>query len=231
MRPVDPHDPVRHGARYSVAVLALLLAACTGNSAKSKADLTPSTPSTSISSATPSTPPSTSATTKPSTTPRPTSSTSLGGDCTSVLPVLSVDRAVGKTVAGQTAFVVDAPNYAIGQVERVNCQYGLTTPKGKKTTSTPLVEVSVSLYDTSAHASARVAATKETWREGGAVPHPVTVAGHPGVVLIGHGSPLLVLGVGARTVAVSIAATLVTAARRDAVLTALAGGALRGAGG
>ena len=69
-----------------------------------------------------------------------------------------------------------------------------------------------------------MAATKETWLEGGAVPHTVTVHGHPGVVLIGFGSPLLVLGVGARTVAVTVSPALVTAARRDAVMTALAGG-------
>ena len=179
---------------------------------------------------TPSTP-STPATTKPSTTPHPTSSTSLGGDCTSVLPLLTVDRLVGKTVVGKTAFVINIPNYALGQVERVNCQYGLVIPKGKKVASAPQVEVSVSLYDTNAHAAARVAATKETWLEGGAVPHAVTVHGHPGVVLVGFGSPLLVLGAGARTVAVSISPTLVTAAKRDAVMTALAGGALSGAGG
>ena len=148
-----------------------------------------------------------------------------------MLPVISVDHAVGKTVAGTTAFVVDAPDYAVGQVQRVNCQYGLVTPKGKKTPSAPQVEVSASLYDTTAHATARVAATQETWREHGALPHSVTVRGHPGTVLIGYGSPLLVLGVGARTVAVSIAPTLVTAARRDVVLIALAAGALSGAGG
>jgi hypothetical protein len=148
-----------------------------------------------------------------------------------VLPLLTVDRAVGKTVPGRTSFIVNVPDYTIGQVERINCQYGLVTPKGKTAPTAPLVEASVSLYDTNAHANARVAATKETWREHGATPHAVTVSGHPAVVLTGYGSPLLVLGVGARTVALSVSATLVPAARSDAVMVSLAASALHGAGG
>lgn len=145
--------------------------------------------------------------------------------------MLTVDRAVGKTVPGKTAFIVNVPDYTIGQVERINCQYGLVTPAGKTAPAAALVEASVSLYDTNAHANARVAATKEAWREHGATPHAVTVAGHPAVVLTGYGSPLLVLGVGARTVALSVAAKLVPAARRDAVLVSLGASALHGAGG
>lgn len=224
----------RRAARPAVALTLMLgLAACTSN-AGSSAKKTPSAslagPST-TSAATPSSPASTSTTTTKPTRPKPTSSTSLGGDCPTVLPLVTVDRAVGKAVPGKTSFIVDLPAYPIGQVERINCQYGLVTPKGTTTPSAPLVEASVSLYDTTAHANARVRATRETWREHGASPHAVTVAGRPAVVLIGYGSPLLVLGVGSRTVALSVAPTLVPAARRDAVLTALAASALHGAGG
>ena len=165
------------------------------------------------------------------TTPKPTSTTTLGGDCSSVLPLLDVDKAVAKTVPGKTAFIVNVPDYSIFQVERVNCQYGLVTAKGKTTPAAPLVEASVSLYNTNAHATARVDATIETWREHSAVPHKVTVAGHPGVVLTGYGTPLLVLGVGPRTFAIGISSALVAAARQDAVLVELATSALHGSGG
>ena len=148
-----------------------------------------------------------------------------------MLPLLTVDKVVGKPVPGKTQFVIDAPDATIGQVERINCQYGLVVPKGKKVPGPPQVEVSVSLYDTNAHAAARVAATKETWREHGAVPQTVTVRGRAGVVLIGYGPPLLVLGAGGRTVAVTVAAALVPAARRNVVMVALASSALSGAGG
>lgn len=225
------------GAVATVAVTLVsvtLVAGCTSSSpsAQKRTSLSASsTSATSTPSLTPSITTSTTTATTASTSPKPTSSTSLGGDCAAVLPVVAVDRAVGKTVPGQTAFVINVPDYSIGQVERVNCQYGLVTPKGKTVASAPLVEASVSLYDTSAHAATRVAATQETWREHQAIPHAVTVAGHRGVVLVGYGPPLLVLGVGARTLAISAATTLVPAARTDAVLVALAASALRGAGG
>ncbi len=221
-------------AVLAAALTVLLgLTACTGDSASPSSQTSSTTGSASSASATTTAtaPSSTATTTAKPTTPKPTSSTSLGGDCPAVLPVLTVDKAVGKTVPGRTSFIVNVPDYTIGQVERINCQYGLVTPAGKTTPGAPLVEASVSLYDTNAHASARVAATTETWREHGAIPHAVTVAGHPAVVLVGYGVPLLVLGVGARTLALGVSATLVPAARRDAVMVSLAASALHGAGG
>ena len=225
------------GRRAAVlpAALTLLLglAACTGNSASSGSTTSSTAGSTSsvTTSATVASSASTATTTAKPTTPNPTSSTTLGGDCAAVLPLLTVDRLVGKTVAGRTEFIVNLPDHTIGQVERINCLYGLVVPPGKTTYAAPLVDAIVSLYDSSAHANARVAATKETWREHGAAPHAVTVAGHPAVVLLGYGSPLLVLGVGARTLALSVSATLVPSARRDAVMVSLAASALHGAGG
>ena len=218
----------------SILALPISLTACTSDSASSgKHTLSASNSSSSATlpatgSSASTTAKSTSAT---STTPKPTSSTSLRGDCPAVLPVVTVDRAVGKPLPGTTSFIVNLPDATIGQVERINCRYGLAARKVTAKPSLPLVEASVSLYDTAAHAAARVAATRETWREHGASPHAVTVAGHPAVVLTGYGSPLLVLGVGARTVVVSVSPTLVTAARLDSVLLSLAASALRGAGG
>ena len=239
--PTDAPGPVdrTHGRAAGIAALLILLlglTACTSHAASAN-KTTPSTTGSGASATGSATGSATSTTTTRSTsatptTPKPTSSTTLGGDCPAVLPVVTVDRVVGKPVPGKTSFIVNLPDYPIGQVQRINCQYGLATPAGKTTPpSAPLVEASVSLYNTAAHATARVAATRETWREHGASPRAVTVAGHPAVVLTGYGSPLLVLGVGARTVALSVAATLVPATRLDAVLTSLAASALHNAGG
>jgi hypothetical protein len=231
----DESNPRRFGGLLAAALaLSLGLVACTGGSASPNSNTTStagSTASLSTTLASSSASESTPTASLTPTTPNPTSSTTLGGDCATVLPVLAVDRLVGKTVPGRTELVVNLPDHTIGQVERISCLYGLLLPKGKTTYAAPLVEAIVSLYDTTAHANARVAATKETWREHGATPHAVTVAGHPAVVLTGFGSPLLVLGAGARTVALSMSATLVPAARRDAVMVSLAASALHGAGG
>ena len=167
----------------------------------------------------------------PKPTPKPTSSQTLGGDCSSILPVTAVDKAVGAAVPGKTAFIVNQPDPTIDQVERVNCRYGLVDPpKGKKAGPAP-VEVSVSLYASSASAAKRIDATEEEWRQNSAHPHTVQVAGHNGTVLLGYGDPLLVLAVGPRTVAASIAPTVTKPANVDAVLAGLAAAALRGAGG
>ncbi len=167
----------------------------------------------------------------PTASPSPTSSTTLGGACDTVLPVTAVDAAVGTPVAGKAVFIINQPDSAAGQVERINCQYGVApVKKGSKTTAAK-VEVSVSLYASDAEAAARVSSTLEQWRQNGATPHAVSVGGHPATVLTGYQSPLLVVGSGPRTVAVTMVATLVAGAKLDSVMAGIAAAALSGSGG
>lgn len=148
-----------------------------------------------------------------------------------MLPQSAVDQAVGRLVLGQTSFIVNIPDATIGQVERIDCQYGLAAAKkGKKAAPAP-IEVSVSLYASSALAAKRIAATEEEWRQNGAIPHAVKVGTHPGIVLTGNGNPLLIVADGPRTVAADIVPSVVKANKIDSVLAALAASALRGAGG
>ena len=142
-----------------------------------------------------------------------------------------MDKAVGTPVPGKTAFIVNLPDATIGQVERVNCRYGLAAAAPGKKAPNALVEVSVSLYESRSAAAKRISATEEEWRQNSASPHTVQVAGHPATVLTGYGDPLLVVAAGPRTVAASIDPSVAKPAARDRVLVALAAAALRGAGG
>lgn len=213
-----------------VAAAALTCAACSGGSSKkSPATMTVTTsvtPTVSPTAGTSGTP-----TVSPTKSAKPTSSTTLGGDCFSILPVTAVDRAVGAPVLGKTAFIVNEPDASVGQVERVNCRYGLRPAAAGKKAPPARVEVSVSLYASNSLAIKRIDATEEEWRQNGATPHAVKVARSGGIVLTGFGNPLLVVAAGPRTVAVNIAPDVTKTANQDKVLTALAAAALSGAGG
>lgn len=212
--------------RVLILAMCVVCAACSSSkpSAPATVTVTASAPGGSGSSArTPGSPASSS--------PRPTPTTSLRGTCDSVLPSIAVDQAVGVTIVGRTAFIVNEPDRKAGQVRRLNCRYGIAAVRaGSKQTDTK-VEVSISLYATDAQAASRVSGTEQEWRGQGAVPHAVRVAGHAATILTGYGKPLLVVADGPRTVAVTLASTVVSAARLDAALTAVAASALRGSGG
>ena len=205
--------------------------------------------------ATPSTSASTSATksgvapAKKTTAPRPKTPVPTLSRCDAVLPLSEVDKAVGHAVAGATAFVVNQPDPTIHQLARINCQYGLasaapaasSTAKPTKPTppasraaaasAVPQVEVSVSLYTTTAAAAARITATDSDWTSRGAKAHQVSVAAHPATVLVGYGRPLLVLAAGIRTVAVNVRPGTVPSGKLDAVMAQIARSALAGSGG
>ncbi len=162
--------------------------------------------------------------------------------CETVLPSTAVDKAMLRHVSG-SASVVNKPDPTIGQLARINCQYGLSAPLPASAHATrtpaatapagavPQVEVSVSLYATKADAAARITATDSQWRSQGASAHRVIVGTHPATVLTGYGRPLLVLASGVRTVAVNVRPGTVTANRVDAALTQIAQSALSGSGG
>jgi hypothetical protein len=213
---------VRYGV---VAVIALLpISACT-KAAKPSATVTVTVtvaPPTSVAR-------SSAATSRP-TTPATTPMTTLVGTCDSVLPLPDVEDALGREISGKTAFVVGVPEKNIGRLAYLNCRYGLGS--GTVGAGVPQVEIGVSLYASAAQASQRLSDTVGAYRSNGATRTPVTVAGNVGALLTGGGAPnysvpLLVVAAGQRTVAVSVAATLASAADRQRRMSAVAALALQ----
>lgn len=153
-----------------------------------------------------------------------------------------MDRAFGRPLTGGTSFIVNKPDPSIGQIARINCQYGvkatpgpLPKPSGipKSTAATaptpvPQVEVSVSEYASAKQATGRISATSDEWRAHSAVAHMVKVGSHPATVLIGYGPPLLVLATGTHTIAVNVLASATPSGKLDSVLNAIAQAALQG---
>jgi len=163
---------------------------------------------------------STSASTKPTTTAKP----SLGGQCDDLLPVTTIDTAIGLPVIGKTSFIIGIPEPNIGRLVRLFCRYGISAPaRGKPAVAK--VEISLSLYDTSAQAASRVRSTIEDYRSHGATPRDSVVGTYPATILVGYGNPTLVASAGPRTVAVTIDPKLI-ATGRDVSLVAVAKAAL-----
>jgi hypothetical protein len=140
-----------------------------------------------------------------------------------LLPVSTIDDAIGLPVIGSTSFIIGIPEPNIGRLVRLLCRYGISSPaKGKP--AVPKVEISLSLYATSAQAGSRVRGTIEDYRSHGATQSATTVGQFPGTILVGYGSPTLVAMAGPRTVAVTIDPKLV--AGRAGALAAVAKAAL-----
>lgn len=146
-----------------------------------------------------------------STAPAPSSSTPattiLPGSCDNLLPMSAVEGALGRAIAGRTAFVVGVPEKDIGRISYLNCRYGL--PADAK--GAAKVEIGVSLYQSAALAAKRIPATIDDYvTNHGAQQKPATVGGKPATVLTGgtgsgYDIPTIVLSSGQRTIAVSVA--------------------------
>ena len=150
---------------------------------------------------------------------------SLGGTCEDLLPVGTVEDAIGRPVVGTTAFVVGVPEPNIGREAYLNCRYGVSKPVRGKKTPPPQIEIGISLYDNPGQAGRRIDGTIEDYRSHGAAPADVAVDQYSGTVLTGYGSPTIVVGAGPRTVAVTVDDKLVRTGRNQA-LVALAKAAL-----
>jgi hypothetical protein len=162
----------------------------------------------------------------PTATPTVASMSKLPGECDGLLPAGSVEDAIGGPVKGDTDFVVGLPDPSIGRVGYINCQYGLASK-----TAPPEIVIQVSLYRTPAKAEARVQPTVEDYTQHGAQATQTVVDGHPATVLLGgtgaEYGPTLVMALGQRTVAVSLAQNAVPASDATKDLTALAALAVR----
>ena len=171
----------------------------------------------------------------PSTTPSPSTLRQLPGTCDDLLPAAAVDGALGRSLGGQTGFVVGLPEKDIGRLGYLNCRYGL--PAGSSGTAAgavPKAEIGVSLYKDAPAAAARIPATVDDYVAHGASSRTVQVDGQQATVLTGgagadYADPTIVVASGQRTVAVSVHETAGAQATKD--LTALAGLALTHTGG
>jgi hypothetical protein len=199
-----------------------LLAGCSKAATKKTASDTPA-PVTSTSTSSTSSSTSSSSSTSARATPTTTAKPSLGGQCDDLLPVSTIDNAVGLPVIGKTSFIIGIPEPNIGRLVRLFCRYGISSPaKGKPAVAK--VEISLSLYATSAQANSRVRGTIEDYRAHGATQSSTAVGQFPGTILLGYGSPTLVAAAGPRTVAVTIDPKLV--AGHSSGLVAIAKAAL-----
>lgn len=217
-----PNVTRRHRPALAIGAVALCVVAVAGCSkAEQKPSSATSAPPPTSSSATV-TPSATSAT--PSVTA--TKPASFNGTCDDLLPVSTLDDALGRPIIGQTAFIVGVPEPNIGRLAYLNCRYGITkVTVAKKVTTATKIEIGISLYGTSAHAASRVSGTVEDYRSHGAAPTVTAVGQYSGTTLIGYGDPTLVVAAGPRTVAVTMSAKLVATGQSSA-LAALAKAAL-----
>ncbi|MDR1999317.1 MAG: hypothetical protein LBQ06_05165 [Frankiaceae bacterium] len=155
----------------------------------------------------------------------------IAGGCGGILPVSAIDQVIGTQLRGSTSFIVGEPDPSIDRISYLNCQYAIPDPVAGQPPPTAQIEVGLSAYGSSASAQARVQGTIEAYREQGSTSTPVAVGQLSGTELLGGGDPTLVVASGNKTVAVTVAAALVTDASRDAILSGLAQRALTGLGG
>lgn len=162
--------------------------------------------------------------------PSPTASP-ISGECGSILPVSAVDQVLGSQLPGTTSFIVGTAEPDIDRISYLNCRYGIPAPVEGQPEPAPQIEVGVSAYGSPASAQSRVQGTVDAYRGEGATAKQVPVGQLTGTELVGYGDPTLVVASGNKTVAVTVAAALVTDTTRDAILSGLAQRALTGAGG
>jgi hypothetical protein len=159
----------------------------------------------------------------------------LPGTCDSLLPAAAVDDALGRSLGGQTAFVVGLPEKDIGRLGYLNCRYGLPSGSaGSSATAVAKAEIGVSLYKDAQAAAARIPATVDDYVAHAATSHTTQVNGQQATILTGgvgagYADPTLVVASGQRTVAVSVHEAAGGRATKD--LIALANLALTHTGG
>jgi hypothetical protein len=176
-------------------------------------------------------------TTSTSAAPSPTSTAlhQLPGTCDSLLPAAAVDNALGRSLGGQTAFVVGLPEKNIGRLGYLNCRYGLPSGRtGSSATAVAQAEIGVSLYKDAQSAAARIPATVDAYVAHGATSRTTQIDGQQATILTGgvgvdYTAPTIVVASGQRTVAVSMHEKAGARATKD--LTALANLALTQTGG
>jgi hypothetical protein len=210
---------------------ALALSGC-HRSSKAAPPVTPVTP---VATPTSRTPQRSSPATAPAPSPSPGSSAAaaaLPAGCPQLLPLASVEQAIGAGLLGQVTYLRAAPVPQSGRTGRVTCGYGVPvrTPPPVGTVQAaptpvaaaqPLLSASYITYVDAKTAAARVALTVQT-DGAGAVVTPAKVDGVPASVLIGSKSSELVMSDGARTIVLVASPEILTAGKAASALEAMA---------
>lgn len=167
------------------------------------------------------------------TSPAPASSSAmpeavLPRGCAQLLPLATVQQALGVALQGATNYVRAAPVPQSGRTGRVTCDYGIPAPPASAGTSASpspgtrgLVEASYITYVDAKTAESRVHLTVQTDGQASSISN-VTVGGKPGFVLLGKEWNELVMADGARTIVVEAAPSVLPAAKAPAALAAMA---------
>lgn len=190
-------------------VAALLLTGCSQSKKQDAAPPPSSTPTSSSATPTPT------VTTAPKVTAAPT----LGGQCDDLLPVTTIDEALGRPVIGSTSFIRGIAEPNIGRLTYLNCKYGIPRAVKGKPAPVAQLEIGISLYKSLAQAQSRLQGTIDDYRSHGASPQQLSVGEAQATVLTGYGSPTLVVADGPRTVAITIDAKLITTAAQATLQT------------
>ncbi len=166
-----------------------------------------------------------------STSPAPASSSAmpeavLPRGCAQLLPLATVQQALGVALQGETNYLRAAPVPQSGRTGRVTCDYGVPTSSAGQSASPTagtrgLVEASYITYVDAKTAESRVHLTVQTDGQSSSISN-VTVGGKPGFVLLGKEWNELVLADGARTIVVEAAPSVLPAAKAPAALAAMA---------
>jgi hypothetical protein len=172
------------------------------------------------------------------TSPAPASSSAmpeaiLPRACTQLLPLATVQQALGVALQGDVHYLRAAAVPQSGRTGRVTCDYGIPAPTaGAGVSASPapdargLVEASYITYVDAKTAESRMHLTVQTDGQTSSISN-VTVGGKPGFVLLGKEWNELVMADGARTIVVEAAPSVLPAAKAPAALAAMASVMLR----
>jgi hypothetical protein len=161
----------------------------------------------------------------------------LPANCPELLPLPSVEQAIGAGLLGAVSYLKAAAVPQSGRTGRVTCGYGVPfrTPPPVGTVQAaptpiagaqPLLSASYITYVDAKTAASRVALTVQTDGAGAAIT-PATVRGLAASVLVGTASSELVMSDGARTIVLVASPEILTAAKAPAALEAMAAIMLR----
>jgi hypothetical protein len=148
----------------------------------------------------------------------PGTTAALPANCTDVLTLDDLDKAIGHAINGQSVYIKGVSEPKIKRTGRVTCRYGVR--KVGHNLHVP-IDVGISAYSDAASAADRVGYTIDQQRNGGAVSSDVTIDGTKATALVAPGSALLVFARDTETVAISVTKEVATGDAAKAILVNL----------
>ena len=159
--------------------------------------------------------------------------------CSQLLPLGTIQQAIGKPLGGQVTYLRAAAVPKSGRTGRVTCDYGVTAtapsaPAGASASASPaghgLIEVSYITYVDAKTAAERVQLTVQHDSQNATL-HDATVTGKKAYVLLGKEWNELVMADGASTYVVEMDPSVLPADRAPAALQAMAEAMVKAAAG